>query len=152
MEAFPPTDRRINIATALKTEISRVARKEIRSDTLQLKKVTSHYRTEIASLKRRISDLERIVKSIAKPSRKPAIEIVPAQAPLRFRFSAASLAAHRVRLGLSADEMGFLIGVSGQSVYKWERERASPRASQLPALRAAVKLGKRDALRRLANK
>ena len=40
-----------NIASLLKTEISRVARKEVRAETLGLKKAVSVYRAEIAALK-----------------------------------------------------------------------------------------------------
>ena len=42
-----------NIASLLKTEISRVARKEVRADTVDLKKALGVYRAEIAALKRR---------------------------------------------------------------------------------------------------
>ena len=49
-----------NIATLLKSEISRVARKELRSETLSLKKATRTYRSEIAALKRRMQDLGTI--------------------------------------------------------------------------------------------
>ena len=42
-----------NIASVLKTEIARVARKEVRSEIGSLKKATATYRTEIAALKRR---------------------------------------------------------------------------------------------------
>ncbi len=47
-----------NIASLLKTEISRVARKEVRADTLALKKAIGVYRAEIAALKRRTQALE----------------------------------------------------------------------------------------------
>ena len=69
---------------------------------------------------------------------------------MRNRFSATGLAAQRKRLGITAAEMGVLVGVSGQSIYKWEQQKATPRTSQLPALRAALKLGKREATSRLA--
>jgi len=42
-----------NIATLLKTEISRVARKELRGESQALKKAVSAHRSEIAALKRR---------------------------------------------------------------------------------------------------
>lgn len=35
-----------NIATILKAEIARVARKETRADTQQLKKASAHYRSD----------------------------------------------------------------------------------------------------------
>ena len=51
----------------------------------------------------------------------------------------------RQRLGLSAAAMGTLLGVTAQSIYKWEDGKARPRASQLQAIAAARKLGKREA-------
>jgi DNA-binding XRE family transcriptional regulator len=140
----------MNIATALKAEISRVARKELRGETQQLKKSGAQYRAEIAALKRRMAALERLVKASGKPRRTPAVKVDPDNAPLRHRFSPTGLFAHRTRLGLTAAEMGVLIGVSGQSIYKWEQKKAAPRASQLMAIRAALKLGKREAAARLA--
>lgn len=140
----------MNVATVLKAEITRIARKELRGETAQLKKAVSQYRMEIAALKRRITDLERAAKGSARIRRTPAVQLDPAQAPLRNRFSATGLAAQRKRLGITAAEMGVLVGVSGQSIYKWEQQKATPRTSQLPALRAALKLGKREATSRLA--
>lgn len=43
-----------NIASFLKSEISRIARKEIRAETETLKKASSQYRSDIAALKRRL--------------------------------------------------------------------------------------------------
>jgi len=66
------------------------------------------------------------------------------------RFSAKGLAAQRKRLGLSAAAVAALLGVSGQSIYKWEEGKTRPRASQLPAIAALRKMGKREANARLA--
>jgi transcriptional regulator with XRE-family HTH domain len=67
---------------------------------------------------------------------------------LRFRVD--GFATLRKKLGLTANEMGTLIGVSGQSIYKWEQGKAKPRASQLQAIAAARKMGKRDVAAKLA--
>ena len=61
-----------NIAQILKSEISRVARKEIRSETLALKKAVTGYRTEIAALKRRTQALERQLQQLRKGAAKTA--------------------------------------------------------------------------------
>jgi DNA-binding transcriptional regulator YiaG len=75
-------------------------------------------------------------------------EVTAREAKLRFR--AGGFATLRKRLGLSAEAMGKLLGVSGQSVYHWESGKASPRSSQLPAIAAVRKLGKREAQARLS--
>lgn len=141
----------MNIATALKAEISRVARKEVRRETESLKQSSSRYRSEIAALKVRLAALERSLKALAKPTKAASVAEEKVGAVLRNRFSASGLAKKRAALGLSAEEMGRLLGVSGQSIYKWEQQKATPRPSQLPAIRSAMKLGKRAATARLSN-
>ena len=39
---------------------------------------------------------------------------------------------------------------SGQSIYKWEQGKAKPRASQLPAIAAARKMGKKEVAAKLS--
>ena len=67
----------------------------------------------------------------------------------RSRFSAEGLKAHRERLGLSADNYGRLIGVSGLSIYNWEGGKAKPRESSIAALASIRGIGKREAAKRL---
>lgn len=141
----------MNIATALKAEISRVAKKAIRVDTGALKKSLSHHRSDIAALKRRIAELERVVKSVARPYRNAGIPEDDLAAPKRLTFKPSTLQANRKRLGLSTKQFAALVGVSDQSIYKWEQGTSVPRASQLPAIRAAQKMGKRQAVAALAN-
>lgn len=65
------------------------------------------------------------------------------------RFSASGLAKQRQRLGLSAREVGALLGVSALSVYKWETGKVRSRARQLEAIASLRGLGKREAAARL---
>jgi DNA-binding transcriptional regulator YiaG len=65
------------------------------------------------------------------------------EASTKFRFSAKRLAAQRQKLGLSAGDMGALIGVSAQTIYNWEAEKSRPRQSQLASIAAVRKMGKR---------
>ena len=135
-----------NVASVLKEEIARVARKEIRRETSSLKKSSSTHRSEIAALKRRVLELERQQRR-AGPGRQappPAAANEDSVAP-GTRFSAKSMASQRRRLGLSAAECGLLIGASAQSVYNWEEGKARPRAQHLPAIFALRTLGRRQA-------
>ena len=59
-----------NIATLLKSEISRVARKELRGETSALKKALSTQRSEIAALKRRTQALEQQLRRLSRASAK----------------------------------------------------------------------------------
>ena len=64
-----------NIASVLKSDIARVARKEVRCEIDSLRKASTVYRSEIAALKRRTQSLEqelrRIGKALPKPAAKP---------------------------------------------------------------------------------
>jgi predicted transcriptional regulator len=139
-----------NIASILKEEISRVARKEVRAETQSLKKATSAHRSEIAALKRRVMTLEQALKRLAKPAAKNAAPATDGEAAPSLRFSGKGLASQRQRLGLSADECGLLVGASGKSIYRWEAEVARPRAKHVAAIAGLRTLGKKEATKRLA--
>jgi DNA-binding transcriptional regulator YiaG len=119
-----------NVASVLKSEISRVAKREIRAELQSLKKSSARHRADIATLKRTIGTVERQLRQ-AKKLRTPTGESVAdsEDGPKR-RYGAKRLAAHRAKLGLFAENYGRLCGVTGQTIYKWEQERARPQAAQ----------------------
>jgi len=142
-----------NIASVLKDEIARIARKEVRRETASLKKATTSYRSEIAALKRRAQSLERALKravrgSRARPSEARSSADEADDGP-SLRFRPKGLASLRARLGISANDAGKLLGVSGQSIYLWESGRARPSRSRLAEIAALRKLGKREVTARL---
>ncbi len=160
-----------NLVDALKTEIAQVAQKALRSEAQQIKKATASHEREIAALQRRIDSLERRVVALrgrrakagpqgasgasrarrpARSAHRPAGEGETAEGPA-LRFSAKGFTKLRQRLGLSAAAMGALLGVTAQSVYKWEDGKARPRFTQLQAIAAIRKLGKREAAQRLSD-
>ncbi|MCE3270369.1 MAG: transcriptional regulator, family-like protein [Ramlibacter sp.] len=141
-----------NIAAVLKTEIARIARKEVRSQTEEIRKSSAQYRSHIAALRKRIDELERQLKRVGKSAGRsaPAAAAESDDEGTARRFSATRLAAQRRKLGLSAADFATLLGVSGQSVYKWEHGESRPRARQLEAIAAVRGIGKREAAARLA--
>ena len=138
-----------NIASLLKTEISRVARKEVRAETLALKKAASTHRSEIAALKRRTQALEQRLRRLDKGSAKISATEAPKGIEEARRFSAKGLASQRRRLGLSAAGCGLLVGASSQSIYNWEEGKVRPRTQHLHAIAALRSMGKREAAARL---
>jgi DNA-binding transcriptional regulator YiaG len=136
-------------ANQLKAEISRLAKKEVRAEVQSLKKASAGYRSEIAALKRRISSLEVMLKKQAKGTKvMPRESTGDEGSSLRFRV--VGFANLRKKLGVSAAEMGKLLGVSAQSVYHWEAGKSKPRKSQLPAISAVRKMSKKDVAAKLA--
>jgi len=161
-----------NLVAALKTEIVQVAQKTLRDEAQQFKKTTAAYHREIAALQRRIDSLERLLgslrgkripstaphgaKALPRARRAPHAPRPPSGSASEdtgpaLRFSAKGFTKLRQRLGLSATAMGTLLGVTAQSVYKWEDGKARPRATQLQSIAAIRKLGKRAAAQRLAD-
>ena len=138
-----------NIATALKQEISRIARREVRGETTALKKAATTYRAEIARLKRRAQALEQQVRRLTKANGKAPREGDQEAPSGTSRFSAKGLASQRKRLGLSASDAGLLVGASAQSIYNWEQGKARPLARHRPAIAALSGMGKREAAARL---
>lgn len=142
-----------NIATVLKAEVTRLARKELRAETEALRKTAATHRAELAALKRRIQDLEKALKLVARvaASSKPVgrpVEVDDEGG--QFRFRAAGMAANRKRLSLSAAEFGLLVGATGQSVYAWEAGKSKPRPQNLAAIAALRGVGKREVAKKLA--
>lgn len=139
-----------NFAAVLKDEILRLARKEVRSEVETLKKASTKYRSDIVAMKRQVVALEKLVARNEKKSTRAVGPEAEGEKTAKFRFSAKRLAAQRQKLGLSAAEMGMLIGVSAQTIYNWEAEKSRPRQQQLAAIAAVRKLGKREIKARLS--
>ena len=78
-------------ANQFKSEVSRLAKKEVKAETQSLKKATAAYRGEIASLKRRLAELEALVKKMSKGvSRSKAIETTEGDSGAGLRFGVSS--------------------------------------------------------------
>jgi DNA-binding transcriptional regulator YiaG len=131
-----------NIASLLKAEIARVARKEVRAETATMRKAVSAYRTQIAHLKRQVKALEKSLSQVRRTTTARASAPGSGQAAAQ-RFSAKGFATARRRLGLSAADLGLLFDVSGQTIYHWESGKARPRARHMPAIAALRTMGKR---------
>ena len=138
-----------NIATVLKEEISRLARKEVKSETAITKKASSQHRRDIAELKRQVSTLQKKVSLLEKQVRSHSSVKEKETAGKSFRFTAKGLISQRKRLGLSAADYGKLVGVGAQSVYNWEAELSRPRQQQIQAIASVRTIGKKEALARL---
>ncbi|MBX9965209.1 MAG: helix-turn-helix domain-containing protein [Burkholderiales bacterium] len=137
-----------NIGTILKQEITRLARRELRAELLATKKASAQYRHAIAALKSKVASLEKQIAQFGRRAGKSAsgaaTESASESAGTPIRFGAKGLKSLRARLGLSAAEMGKVLGVTGQSVYNWELGNARPRAEQIQKIVALRSVGKRD--------
>lgn len=139
-----------NIGSLLKDEITRLSKKAVREFVGPVQSSSAAHRRSIAALKRQVADLERKVALLVKAAnRQGAGAASPVSSDTKPRFQARGLRSLRARLGLSAEEFGRLIGVTGQSVYNWESEKTTPRLEQVQAIAALRTMGKREVKARI---
>ena len=113
-----------NIASVRKSEISRLARKEVKAELETTRSTNARQRAEIAALRRRIQELERTVAHMANGNARSTASPLADEATAVKRFSAKGLASQRRLLGLSAEDFGKLVGASALSIYKCESGKA----------------------------
>ncbi|MBI5118832.1 helix-turn-helix domain-containing protein [Candidatus Poribacteria bacterium] len=141
------------IESTLKTEISRLARKELRTAVGSLSK-------RVGELKQKISQLSKIVANMNKAatlepgSRTAKGQPQPAS---NAEIKAARITGRVVRnirkkLDITQDKLALLLDVSPGAVAFWEQGRARPRGANKAAIVALRKLGRRDVKRFLAEK
>jgi DNA-binding transcriptional regulator YiaG len=139
-----------NMAAVFKDEIRRLARREIKAYAGGTKRLVAQSRREIARLKRLVEEQRKRLAYFTSKNKKGTGAAEIEEDPLAgIRFSSRSVRAQRRRLGLSADDYGALVGVSGLTIYNWEHGKSRPRKSQIAALVAVRGIGKRDAMKRL---
>lgn len=142
-----------NLAVALKTEISRLARKEIKSNTSSTKGAVAQFRRDIAKLKRLMEVQQKEIAFLKAQERKRLGQPQSTNGEEELegvRHSARSVRGQRKRLRLSAADFGKLVGVSGLTIYSWERGNRRPRKERLAALVAVREMGRCEALAKLA--
>jgi DNA-binding transcriptional regulator YiaG len=138
-------------ASALKDEMRRLARKEVKAQTRSTTQAVGQYRKDISQLKRQVRDLEKKLSFLHHQERKRlAAPTSNVDSNDGARFSAKSVKSQRAKTGLSAASYAKLVGVSALTVYNWENGKTKPRKEQLTALVALRGIGKREAKAKLA--
>lgn len=138
-----------NVATVLRDEIIRLARKETRQQVDPLKKTNTELRRKVSALNKEVTGLQRKVRILEMQENKRREAAPRKTTDKAVRFSPKWVKADRQRLGLSANDYGALVGVSSLTIYSWESGKSRPRAERLAAWAEVRGIGKREALRRL---
>lgn len=133
-----------NVASVLKEEITRLARKEIKTETESLKKASAQYRSEIAALKRRVTDLEKQLSRLLKTAGQGGVAKPAPGSESKIRFTVKGFKSLRQKLGLTAGEIGILLDVPASTIYNWEGESSKPKAPQMERLAKLRTIGKRE--------
>ncbi len=138
----------MSVIKELQSEIARVARKEIKKELDPIKRVNAQQRKYIADLRREIGDLQKEVKRLQKElgTEKPVAQEEPEQ---RFWITGKGVLAIRKRLGLTQIAFAELVGVTQQTVVRWEKTegkvalRGEAVQTRLQEVRS---MGKKDAV------
>ena len=141
------------IEQVLKSEIIRLAKKQVRAASVPLAR-------DVRELKRRVSQLSKTVAALDKMraalEAKRAAEGAKLEAPEEkvkaARLSPLLIKKLRARLGISQGQLARLVGVSGPAVAFWEQGKSRPQGSNKAALVALRGFGRREVKRMLGEK
>jgi DNA-binding transcriptional regulator YiaG len=133
----------MSVMKELQSEITRLARKEIKKELDSVKRVNAAQRGYIADLRREVTELQKDVARLQKATGKaaPVVE----EATQNFWISGKGVASLRKRLQLTQAELGVLADVSTQSVVKWEKHegkipfRQEKTAARMQVIRGMTK-------------
>ena len=139
-----------DIASVLKQEIARLAKKEVRASVNPVKKQALESRKAIAALKDQLARIERTLATLVADASKRMI--IPTAEPdeTNVRIRPASVKRQRERLKLSQKEMGQLLGVSTATIVGWESGKTKPRGTNKDGLAELRHLGIKAVRERLA--
>jgi len=141
------------IESTIKSEIQRLAKREIKSAFFPLRREVRSVRLKLSSLSKNFRVLDRLAKEqiIPMTSEKFKLEASPEEVKAA-RLTPARIRSLRKKLGISQRELAVLTGASMGAVVMWEKGKFKPKADKKGSLIALRKLGKRQVKRILAEK
>ena len=114
----------MNAMSALKSEISRLARKEAKAVVSPVQKASATYRGLIASLRKQIAVLQKEVAMLKRAAPKADKVLAAKTEPEgRFWITGKGIRAMRKRTGLTQEKFGKLVGVSVPTIVNWEKAK-----------------------------
>lgn len=143
----------MNIAQVLKSEITRLARKEAKALNSPTKASTIQLRKSVALLKGQVNTLEKSCKDLQKQ-----VGVLLAALPrpqeeteVRGWISGKGVKSLRRKLNVTQGELAKLVGVSSGAVFQWESRKGSLklRKATMKAIMAIRGIGAREARKRL---
>jgi len=139
-----------NVAQVLREEITRLARKEVRTECDPLRKQVRTLRQTVKGQQETIAKLEKALGKMATLSTDTSASLyAPEEEETRARVTSASIKRHRNRLKLSQAELGTLLDVSTNTIVRWEAGTSKPRVQHRAALIKMRDLGRRDVTKML---
>jgi DNA-binding transcriptional regulator YiaG len=134
------------LAAALRNEITRLSKKTAKQFVTPVRSTVAMQRRHIAALRKQVGELQKELQTLKLAGQRG--QQPSSSKPVRFR--AQGLKSLRRRLGLGADDLGTLVGVSAQTIYNWEAKKSAPGKDNLAALARVRAYGKRQARAQLS--
>ncbi len=136
----------MNVMTVLKSEISRLAKKEAKQLVAPVKKASATYRGLIAGLRKQVASLQKEVAMLKRAMPKAEKALTATEPEGRFWITGKGVKAMRKRTGLTQEKFGSLVGVSVPTVVNWEKAtgKLNLRKATAGALQALRGKGKRE--------
>jgi len=135
-----------DIASVLKDEIKRLSRSEIKKEVDPLRKRIQELRKTVTQQKKQIAALEKY-QTTKKTS--GAAQPTGEEKSSSARITIVSIKSHRKRLNLSQREMAWLLGVSTQTIVRWEQGKGTPRGKNKDAFFTLRDIGRREVKERI---
>ena len=140
------------LESIIKSEIQRLAKHEVRSVFLPLRRDVWGMKLKLSNLIKGFTVLDRLAKKISKDRiTEPKLEASPDEVKAS-RITPERIRSLRKKLGISQRELGLLIGVTTWAVLMWEKGKFKPKGEKKIALVALRKLRKRDVKKMLNEK
>jgi DNA-binding transcriptional regulator YiaG len=140
------------IESIIKSEIQRLAKHEVRSVFLPLRRDVWEMKLKLSNLIKSFTVLDRFAREISKAkSAEPKLEASPEEVKAS-RITPERIRSLRKKLGISQREVGVLVGATIGAVASWEKGKFKPKGEKKAALVALRKLRKRDVRKRLTEK
>ena len=140
------------LESIIKSEITRLAKREVRSTFRPLRKEVWRMKLKLSNLIKNFAVLDRLAKEASRgKSTEPKLEATPEEVKAS-RLTPERIAGLRKKLGISQRELGLLVGATTGAVLSWEKGKFKPRGDKKAALVALRKVRKRDVRKMLAEK
>ncbi len=139
------------IERVIKSEIVRLAKRQVRTVFIPLKRQVRQMRVKLSGLSKGIASLNRMAKELRLQESEPKLEATPEEVKAS-RLTPGRIRNLRRKLGLSLRELGILTGASLGTVLSWEKGKFKPKADKKAALVALRRLRKRDVKKVLAQR
>ncbi len=141
------------IESIIKAEIQRLAKREVRSKFLPLRREVWGMRLKLSGLLKSFTKLDRWAKEQTRRAERSEINLEATPEEVKAsRFTPERIRNLRKKKGLSQRELAILAGVTIGAVTLWEKGKFKPKGDKKAALVALRKVNKREVKKILAEK